>query len=89
MHVLRRPHHPRAITITLIAALLAIVLTLAITSAVNDVASAPAPAGVPSPNAALPASAPRPGVSTSPFMRSPFSSLLTARIAPPWSQDGR
>jgi hypothetical protein len=89
MHVLHRPHHPNAITVTLIAAMLAIVLTLAITSAVSDVESTQAPASATSPTAALHASPARPSVSTSPFMRSPFSSLLTAPVAPPWSQDSR
>lgn len=89
MHVLRRSYHPKAITVTLIAAVLAIVFTLAITSAVSDVGSAPASASASSPTAALHASAGRLGVSTSPFMRSPFSSLLSTPAPTPWSQGGR
>lgn len=85
MHVLRRPHHPKAITVTLIAAVLAIVLTFAITSTVSDVGSAPAPANAPTPTAAIQASAARPGLRTSPFMRSPFSTLLTTRVTRPWA----
>lgn len=88
MHVLRRPH-PKAITVTLIAALLTIVLTLAFTSAVSDVGSAPGPAATSSPTAALPTSPARPGVSTSPFMRSPFSSLVAGPVQLPWSQERR
>lgn len=89
MHVLYRLHHPRAITVTLIAAVLTVVLTLAITSAVNDVGSVPAPGRLDSPTAVLHASAPPRGLSTSPFTRSPFSSLLTAGVTPPWSQGSR
>jgi hypothetical protein len=88
MHVLHRPHFPRAITVTLIAAGLAILLTLAITSAVSGVGSAPAPSAS-RPTAALHASAALPGTSTSPFLRSPFSSLLSAPIAMPWSHERR
>jgi hypothetical protein len=89
MHVLDRSHHSRVVTVTLIAAVLTIVFMLAITSAVSDGGSAPAPASAPSPATALHASAVRSGPSTSPFLRSPFSSLLTDRVAPPWSQASR
>jgi hypothetical protein len=89
MHVLHRPHHCRAITVTLIAAVLAVVLTLAIAGAVRDVGSAPAPVSAPGPTTALHASAARQGVSASQFMRSPFSSPLTGRVAAPWSQEIR
>lgn len=87
MHVLHRPHLLR-IPVTLAAAALAIVLTLALANAVSDLGSAArAPAGASSPTAALHASAVRPGASTSPFMRNPFSSLLIRPAAPPWSQE--
>jgi len=89
MHVLQRSHHRSAVTVTLIAALLAIALTVAMTSAVSDVGSAPAPGSAPGPTAALHASPARLGPGTSPFMRSPFSGLLSARVAPLWSQPSR
>jgi hypothetical protein len=89
MQVLHRVHHPRALTVTLIAAVLVIVLTLGFTSAVSDVGSTPAPTSAASPTAALHASAARPSPSTSPFMRSPFSGLSTDRVAPVWAQVSR
>jgi hypothetical protein len=89
MHVLHRPHLPRAITVTLIAAMLAILLTLTLAGAVSDLGSAPSKATSPTPTAAVHASASWPGPSTSPFMRIPFSNLLTRPIPAPWSQDRR
>ncbi len=82
MHVLHRPHLPGAIAITLIAAVLAIVLTLALASGLSDhgfVAASPSRA------AARPqVSAARPRPSTSPFTRSPFTSVLSAPVPAPW-----
>jgi hypothetical protein len=76
MHVLHRPHLPRAITVTVTAALLAIVLTLAIATDLSDRGSAPAPATASGPATAGQASVTRPSQSEGPFTRSPFSSLL-------------
>jgi hypothetical protein len=87
MHVLQRPHLPRAITVTMIAAMLAIVLTLAMASTLRDHGLAPASArsatgaGEPATTAQLPPSA-------SPFTRSPFTSLLSAPVRQPWAQRG-
>jgi hypothetical protein len=86
MHALRRPRLPRAIAVTATAAVLAIVLTLAFTSAVRDLRSAPAPASAPSRPAAAPVSATSDQSNASPFTRSPFSSLLSAPVAPPWAK---
>jgi hypothetical protein len=49
VHVLHRPHLPRAIAVTAIAAGLAIILTLAIAGRLSDVASSTAPAWAPGP----------------------------------------
>lgn len=43
MHALHHPNLPRAVTVTLIAAVLAIVLTLGLATSLNDLASTPAP----------------------------------------------
>ena len=88
MHALHRPLLPRAIAITTIAALLAIVLTLAIASGLSDRESVAGPATAPSVATAtqVPATHARP--SASPFTRSPFSSLLTVPVRPPWDLTG-
>jgi hypothetical protein len=94
MHALYRLHLARAIAITATAAVLAIVLTLAIATGLNDFATRPAGATAPIPAAALHASATDSGPSGAstlgPFMRSPFSRLLTIPSAKPWpvSQPG-
>jgi hypothetical protein len=41
MHALHRPDLLRAVTVTVIAAILAIVLTLALATSLNDLASTP------------------------------------------------
>jgi hypothetical protein len=43
----------------------------------------------PSPPATVSVSAPGAWLATSPFTRSPFSSLLRAPIGSPWAQSGR
>ncbi len=89
MHVLHRPHLPRAIAVTAIAAGLAIILTLAIAGGLSDVAYSSAPASAPGPVASVQAPAARPSATVSPLIRSPFSSRLAAGISPPWAQDSR
>lgn len=73
MHVLHRPHLPRALSVTAIAAVLAIILTLAIASTLNDVAASPTAASAPTPVAAVHATAARSGASVNPLIRNPFS----------------
>ena len=87
MHVLQRPHLPRAITVTAIAAVLAIVLTLAMASTLRDRGLAPASAG--SANFAGQTAVNAPSSGTSPFTRSPFTNLLSAPVPQPWAQNGR
>jgi hypothetical protein len=89
MHALHRPRVSRAIVVTIAAAVLAIVLTLAITSSVRDLGSAPASAGTPSAPGTVSVAAPSARLATSPFTRSPFSSLLRAPIVSPWAQSSR
>jgi hypothetical protein len=89
MHVLHRVHLPRAIVVTAIAAGLAIILTLVIAGGLSDLTAAPAPATSPSPAGGLQASATRSAASPSQFTASPFSSLLTAPVTPPWARSSR
>jgi hypothetical protein len=89
MHVLHRPYLSRAIVVTALAAVLAIILTLAIAAGLNDIAYAPTQSSATSPVAATRTPATPSSASKSPFMRSPFSSLLTAPVTPPWAQDSR
>jgi hypothetical protein len=83
MHVLHRPQIHRAIAVTLIAAALAIVLTLAIASRLSDQNLAPSSPSVAA--AGVPASANGPRPETTPFMRSPFASLLITPVPEPWA----
>jgi hypothetical protein len=89
VHVLHRPQPQRVIAVTVMAALLSIVLTLAFARAAGDrigpTASVTALSGAP----ALQRSATRPGFGTSPFARSPFSPLVTAPVATPWTDNAR
>jgi hypothetical protein len=85
MHVLQRPHLPRAITVTVIAAMLAIVLTLAMASTLRDNGLAPVSAR--SATAAGQPAATAQAPSTSPFTRSPFTNLLSAPVPRPWAQN--
>ena len=80
MHALHRPHVPRAMMVTVIAAVLAIVLTVALATRLNDLASTPAPAGVAGAPAAAPASTTGHGWNVS-----PFAPLLSAPPAVPWA----
>lgn len=74
MHTLHRPHLPRVMTVTVIAALLAIVLTLALATGLNDLAST-GPAST-----VLQAS--RTGHA---WNASPFAPLLSAPAPEPWA----
>jgi hypothetical protein len=89
MHALHRPYLPAALATTVTAAVLAIVLTLLTANTLSDVGAAPPSAAAPGPPAAVQASAARPGPSTSPFLRSPFTSLLTVPVSLPWAPDSR
>jgi hypothetical protein len=89
MHALHRLHLPRAISVTVAAAVLAIALTLAIASDLSDSGSALAPANASGPATTVHASAARLAQSASPFTRSPFSSLLVAPVEQPWAQISR
>ena len=80
MHALHRPHVPRAMMVTVIAAVLAIVLTLALATRLNDLASRPAPTGGAGTPAALPASA-----TSDEWSVSPFAPLLSGPAAVPWA----
>jgi hypothetical protein len=89
MHVLHRPHLPRAVTVTALAAVLAIVLTLTLASLLSDLASSPSSA--PPRSAALP-SLTAPAASHQASRRdwnlSPLSNLLSAPATEPWAQHG-
>jgi hypothetical protein len=78
MHALRHPHLPRAMTFTVIAAVLAIVLTLALAKGLNDLASPAAPTGASATSPLLRAPAAGPAWALRPFTE-PFSP-----VAVPW-----
>jgi hypothetical protein len=80
MHALHRPDVPRAMTATVIAAVVAIILTLALATRLNDLASTSAPTGAASPPTAAQASSTAYGWNVS-----PFAPLLSARAAVPWA----
>jgi hypothetical protein len=82
MHVLQRPHLPRAIGVSVVAALLAIVITLLFATALGDLnqpggagtlARHPAPAAI---------SVPR-TVATPSLTSDPFTSLLSRSLPQP------
>jgi hypothetical protein len=79
MHTLHRLHTSRAITVTVIAAVLAIVVTLALAPRLNDLASTSA-AGSPTVTSS-PIQSTSAGVGWS---LSPFKSLLRSPVRPPW-----
>lgn len=80
MHALHRPHVPRAMMATVVAAVLAIVLTLALATRLNDLAFTPAPAGGAAAPSAVQASA-----TSHEWNASPFARLLSAPSAVPWA----
>lgn len=89
MHVLHRPHLPRLITVTVLAAVMAIVLTLAVASGLSDHGAVSAPSVASRPAATVSVSATGQSSGPSAFTRSPFSSLLTKPLALPWAQNSR
>jgi hypothetical protein len=87
-------HPPRAVAVTLIAAVLAIVITLALASRVSDIsAGSAASAGQNAPGSRLVRSLPwahhstRVG-STPAWLANPFSPLLSGRITTSWTVRG-
>jgi hypothetical protein len=80
MHALHRPHFPRAMMVTVTAAVLAIVLTLALATRLTDLASTPSPTGGADKLPALQTSATSHGWNVS-----PFAPLLSAPAAVPWA----
>jgi hypothetical protein len=80
MHALHRPHLPRAVMVTVIAAVLAIVLTLVLATRLNDVGSTPAPTAVAGASIVLQPPAPRDR-----WNLSPFAPLLSAPPLVPWA----
>jgi hypothetical protein len=80
VHVLHRPHASRAITVTVIAAVLAIVLSLALAPRLNDLTSTSA--------SGSPTATPPPVQSTSTgagWNLNPFTSLLRSPVRVPWT----
>ncbi len=80
MHALHYPHLPRAVTVTLIAAVLAIGLPLGLATSLNDMASTPASTGTVSTAPVLRA----PGTSPA-WLLSPFARLLPSPVVVPWA----
>ncbi len=78
MHALHRSHTSRAITVTVIAAVLAIVLTLALAPRLKDFTSTSA--------SGSPTATPVQSTSTrAGWSLSPFTSLLRSRVRVPWT----
>ncbi len=97
MHAIHRPHLPRAVTVTLAAALATIVIMLALAARLSDVqtgqdqaSSPPRPTvthAAPQLTARLSAPAvPRPTVPA--WLTSPFTPIVPDPIAPRWTPAG-
>jgi hypothetical protein len=80
MHALHRSHTSRAITITVIAAVLAIVLTLALAPRLNDLTSTSASGSPPATPTAVQSTSIGAGWSLS-----PFTSLLRSPVRVRWT----
>jgi hypothetical protein len=80
MHALHRPHLPRAVVITMIAAALAIVVTLIFASAVSDLPGASS--GSP---AASSVRAVHHRTAANAWSRNPFTPVLTVPVVAPWT----
>jgi hypothetical protein len=80
MHVLHRPDLLRAVTVTVIAAILAIVLTLALATRLSDLASAPAPTATAGAPTVL-----QPTINIRRWNVNPFAPLLSAPVRVPWA----
>jgi hypothetical protein len=86
MHVLHRPHLPRLVSITIVAAVLAIAISLALASALSNISQ---PRG----NAAARHTAPAPTglrhTTASREMSNPFANPLNRPLSPlPWPPTG-
>jgi hypothetical protein len=79
MHVLHRPHLPRAIGATITAAILAIAITLAVATGLSGGGGA---AGAPERFAAVASSVSQ---ATAVWTRSPFALPLSRPVQLPWS----
>jgi hypothetical protein len=83
MHVLHRPHLPRPVSVSIVAAILAIVISLALVTRLSNISppveitGGPAHSAAPALKSALRTTAPR-------WARSPFASLLSRPLPPPW-----
>lgn len=82
MHVLHRSHPPRLISVSIAAAVLAIVISLALAASVNPSgelsnASMFARQSAPAPTSVEHTSTPR-------WASSPFTSLVSRPLPPPW-----
>ncbi len=88
MHVLPRPHLPRAVMITTIAAaVLAIVLTVFLASAISDLHSSSPRLSVPSVPSVGVAWVHHPSVATGAWNRDPFAPLVRAPVVSPRMED--
>lgn len=67
MHALHRPHLPRAVAVTLAAAVLAILLSLVLAAGIKNLASTPAATGSGTTPSVLHTPAPSPTWALSPF----------------------
>ena len=84
MQAVHHPDLPRAITVTVIGAVLAIVLTLALATGLGDLAPTPAPTSTAGKPLALKAPASSPA-----WAQSPFTRLLSAPVVVPWAPTRR
>ena len=83
MHVLHRPHVPRLVSVSMIAAILAIVISLALASTVNNI-SQPANGTSMTPHRTAPAVTSALHTNTPRWATNPFSSLLSRPLPQPW-----
>ena len=88
MHVLHRPHLPRPISVSIVAAILAIVISLALASSLSNISqpgngtSMSGHRTAPAPTSALHTTAPG-------WASNPFASLLSRPLPQPWLTAGR
>jgi hypothetical protein len=83
MHVLHRPHLPRLLSASIIAATLAIVISLALASSLSNITQPGSGTSIPAHHSATaPASSSR--TTVPPWASNPFASLLSRPVPPPW-----